>query len=175
MISKKLIRMNVSDLVPYENNPRRNEDAIAVVVESIRQCENIDPIEVDENNVILSGHTRRLALMQTGILETDVIVVDGLTEEQKKKYRILANKTAEFSGWDFEKLQVELDGLDFDGFDFSLFDEQLTEDSPTEDRKEICLSDRECMIIVDCENENDMKEKFDLIEGLGIECRTSML
>lgn len=114
--------MKLSDLVPYENNPRHNEEAIDATIASMQQCGNIDPIEVDEDNVILSGHTRRLALMKMGYEESDVIRVTGLTDLQKRKYRILANKTNEFAGWDFDKLEMELDGLDFEGFDFGLDD-----------------------------------------------------
>lgn len=105
MIDKKLKLINVSDLITYENNPRINDDAVEAVAESIRQCGNLDPIEVDENNVILSGHTRRLALLRLGVAETQVIVIDGLTDEQKQKYRLLANKTNEIATWDFEKLE----------------------------------------------------------------------
>lgn len=118
MIKKELRRMSIDELIPYENNPRRNDDAVADVAESIRQCEDLDPIEVDENMVILSGHTRLKALQQLGYEEADVMIYTGLTEEQKKKYRLLANKTGEKAGWDFEKLQQELKDLDFGDFDF---------------------------------------------------------
>ena len=94
-IKKEFKTMSLKDLIPYENNPRNNEEAVEYVIESIKQCENLDPIEIDENNVILSGHTRYVALKRLGISKTDVIRYDGLTEEQKKKYRILANKTNE--------------------------------------------------------------------------------
>ena len=57
-ITKEYITLNIEDIIPYENNPRINDDAVAGVVESIKQCGELDPIEVDENNVILSGHTR---------------------------------------------------------------------------------------------------------------------
>ena len=117
-IKKEFLKVKVSELVPYENNPRINEPAVADTMESIRQCENLDPIEVDENMVILSGHTRMLAMQRLGIAETEVVKYSGLTEDQKKKYRILANKTQELAQWDFAKLEKELDGLDFDGFDF---------------------------------------------------------
>lgn len=87
MVRKEFINMKIDDLIPYKNNPRHNEEAVPDVAESIRQCGDLDPIEVDENNVILSGHTRLLALQQQGFTETDVIRYTGLTEEQKKKYR----------------------------------------------------------------------------------------
>ena len=57
MVKKEFIKMKIKDLIPYENNPRHNEEAVPDVAESIRQCGDLDPIEVDENNVILSGHT----------------------------------------------------------------------------------------------------------------------
>lgn len=119
MIQKGLIRIAVSDLVPYERNPRKiPQEAIDDVKESYRQCGVIDPIEIDENNVILSGHTRRLAAQEMGIKEVDALRVTGLTEPQKKKYRLLANKTGEKSGWDYELLEWELQDLDFEGYDF---------------------------------------------------------
>ena len=118
MVKREYINIKVSDIVPYENNPRVNAEAVNDVKESIRQCENLDPIEIDEKNVILSGHTRLIALKELGIESTDVVRYNGLTASQKKKYRLLANKTGEKARWDFEKLKLELDGLDFDGFDF---------------------------------------------------------
>ena len=124
-IKKTLIRMNVDDLVPYERNPRNiPQDAIDDVCESYRQCGVIDPIEVDEDNVILAGHTRRLAAIDLGIKQIDCLKVEGLTEDQKRKYRILANKTGERSVWDFELLEWELSELDFEGYDFGFDDDE---------------------------------------------------
>lgn len=118
MIQKEFLTLPIGEVIPYENNPRINDSAVNDVVASIRQCENIDPIEIDENNIILSGHTRLKALKALNYSEVQVLRISGLTDEQKRKYRILANKTAEQAEWDFEKLEVELDGLDFEGFDF---------------------------------------------------------
>lgn len=119
MIEKKLVRMKVADLIPYERNPRKiPQEAVDDVKESFMQCGVIDPIEVDENNVILSGHTRRLAAIDMKVDEVDVLKVTGLTEQQKRKYRLLANKTGERTGWDFELLDWELEELDFEGYDF---------------------------------------------------------
>lgn len=118
-ISKQLIRLKVSDLIPYERNPRKiPQEAIDDVCESYRQCGVIDPIEIDENNVILAGHTRRMAALELKIKEVDCLQVFGLTEDQKRKYRILANKTGERSEWDVDLLQWELSDLDFEGYDF---------------------------------------------------------
>lgn len=119
MITKELVRMKVSDLIPYERNPRKiPQQAVDDVKESFMQCGVIDPIEVDENNVILSGHTRRLAAIDMNLDEVDVLRVTGLADKQKRKYRLLANKTGEKTGWDFELLDWELEDLDFEGYDF---------------------------------------------------------
>lgn len=88
------------------------------VVESMRQCSYIAPIIVDEDGVILAGHTRYKALLKLGYEECDVVIAAGLTEGQKRKYRLYDNKTAEFAGWDQKKLGAELADVDFCGYDF---------------------------------------------------------
>jgi hypothetical protein len=117
-LKKEFVTAPLEKLIPYENNPRINDEAIPDVIESIKQCENLDPIEVDENFVILSGHTRYAALKKLGYTETEVVQYEGLSEEQKRKYRILANKTNELADWDFSKLEQELADLDFSDFSF---------------------------------------------------------
>lgn len=112
------IKKRLSEIKPYENNPRINDDAVDDVVESIRQCTYIAPIVIDEDGVILAGHTRYKALRKLGYEECDVVVVSGLSEEQKKKYRLYDNKTAEFASWDQKKLSEELSDVDFQGYDF---------------------------------------------------------
>ena len=116
--SLRLERRRLDSLRKYENNPRKIDKAVPQVAESIRQCGYITPIVVDEDGVILAGHTRYEALLETGATECDVIVAKGLTEEQAKKYRILDNKTGELASWDKAKLREEISDLDFNGFDF---------------------------------------------------------
>lgn len=119
----------LADIVPYENNPRQNDGAVEAVAESIKQCGYISPIVVDEDNVILCGHTRLKALKQLGKTEAEIMKVEGLTEEQKKKYRLLDNKTNEFADWDFDLLAGELEDIDFDGFDFGFDVEEMEPDN----------------------------------------------
>lgn len=135
----ELKKVKIADIIPYENNPRKNDEAVDAVAESIRQCGYCAPIVVDENMVILAGHTRLKALKKLGKDEAEVVIRDGLTEEQKKKYRLLDNKTNEFADWDFEKLQFEVADLDFGDFDFGFgdfgagetdYDEYGDEDNP---------------------------------------------
>ena len=114
----ELKKLKLTEIKPYGKNPRKNDGAVDAVAESIKQCGYCSPIVVDENNVVLAGHTRLKALKKLGRKECEVVVKEGLTEEQKQKYRILDNKTGEFAEWDLDVLQEQLKDLDFEGFDF---------------------------------------------------------
>lgn len=109
----ELKTIKIKDIKPYERNARKNDKAVGAVAKSIEQCTYVAPIIVDENNVILAGHTRWKALKKLGRAECECVVKEGLTEEQKKKYRLLDNKTNELADWDLEMLADELEGLDF--------------------------------------------------------------
>lgn len=98
-------------LVPYADNPRVNDDAVQFVVNSIEDYSFNDPIEVNEDMVVLSGHTRLKAALALGMETVPVIVISGMTETEQKAYRIAANKTQEKAGWDFEKLDRQVDEL----------------------------------------------------------------
>ena len=121
-IRERVRYMRVDDLVPYEDNPRRNDQAVDAVAASIREFGFRNPILVDESNVIIAGHTRCKAAKRLGLEEVPVLVVDGLTPEQVAAYRLADNKTAELAEWDSELLAQELDGLadlDMSAFGFT--------------------------------------------------------
>ena len=139
----EIIKLNINEVIPYSNNPRKNDNAVDAVAESIKQCGYCSPIVIDEDNVILAGHTRLKALKKLKWKEVECVRKTGLTEEQKKKYRILDNKTNELAEWDFDLLEEEIDGLDFDGFDFGFDfnsgedDAEIIEDEVPEVNEEI--------------------------------------
>ena len=121
--------MKLADLIPYENNPRINDDAIDVVAKSIKEFGFKNPIIIDKDNVIVCGHTRRLAAIKLGIKEVPCIRADDLTEDQINAFRVADNKSSELSTWDLDKLKIELGNIELDMSDFGFEDllEQMKE------------------------------------------------
>lgn len=120
----KIEELQLSEITPYEKNPRRNDNAVEYVAESIRKFGFKVPLVIDANGVIVTGHTRYKAAQQLGMKTVPCIRATDLTSEQIKAFRLADNKVAEFASWDFELLQgelQELEGLNFDltnlGFD----------------------------------------------------------
>ena len=139
MSNKKLsiVYKKVNELIPYENNPRINDDAVDYVVNSIKEFGFKVPIVIDSDGVVVAGHTRLKACEKLGIDEVPCIVADDLTPEQVKAFRIADNKTAEKASWDDDLLSDELKDLidDFDMTDFGFGDFELnvlTEDMTPE-------------------------------------------
>ena len=134
-MNKLLIKLKIEEIKEYDKNPRKNDSAVDDVAESIRQCGYAAPILIDENNIILAGHTRYKALKKLGYSEVEALRIEGMTEEQKKKYRLLDNKTNEKAEWDFDLLNLELLDLDFGGYDFGFgeFGEEKDPDKVIED------------------------------------------
>lgn len=128
----QIVKIEIKNLIEYENNPRNNDEAVPFVAESIRQFGFKVPVIVDADNVIVAGHTRVKAALQLGLKSVPCIVADDLTEEQVKAFRLADNKVGEIAEWDYDSLQKELaeieniemqdlgfaevEGLDFDQF-----------------------------------------------------------
>lgn len=119
MSEAQMIYKKVGDLVPYEKNPRHNENAVDAVAKSIEQFGFKVPIVIDTDNVIVAGHTRLKAAKKLGLEVVPCIVADDLTEEQIKAFRLADNKVGELATWDFDLLDQEL--ADISGIDMSDF------------------------------------------------------
>ncbi|HEY3789269.1 MAG TPA: DNA modification methylase [Urbifossiella sp.] len=105
---------------PYENNPRVNDAGVEAVAASLKTFGFRQPIVVDEEDVIIVGHTRYKAAAKLGMATVPVHVARGLTPEQARAYRIADNQTATLSQWDDDKLPLELIALQDVNFDLSL-------------------------------------------------------
>jgi len=127
----KIVMLPVSEVRPYEKNPRKNAEAVKYVKASIEQFGFKVPIIIDSNRVIVAGHTRLLAAKSLGMAEVPCIMADDLTEDQVKAFRLADNKVGEFAEWDMDLLGDELDALDMDMsvFGFDIFErKEVVED-----------------------------------------------
>lgn len=110
----EIVNLNIDELMPYRNNPRRNDEVVEKVAASIKEFGFKVPVVVDRNNVIVAGHTRLKAAKLLGIDTIPCIIADDLNEEQIKAFRLADNKVGEFADWDYEMLLSELDDIDTD-------------------------------------------------------------
>lgn len=122
MNSNQIINIPVGEVIPYDNNPRNNAEAVAYVRQSILKFGFRQPILIDEDNVIICGHTRLLAAKELGMAEVPCIKVDDLSEDEVKAFRLADNKVAEMSTWDWDKLEQELGAIDMSLLDFDMSD-----------------------------------------------------
>lgn len=128
----ELIEINLIN--EYENNVKiHTDEQIEQIIMSIQKYGNNDPIAIDENNTIIEGHGRFLALKRLGYNTIPVIKLGHLTDEQKREYILIHNKLTMNTGFDMERLEKELDEIETDlsiyGFEqFEEFFEEMDEE-----------------------------------------------
>ena len=131
-----LQHLSIDTLIPYErNNKIHDEQQIKKIAKSIKELWFRAPILIDENNIILAGHWRLAAAKKLKLKEVPVIQYTDLTEDQKKKYRLLDNRLADLSDYDLENLKLELQELNderlnglFEEFDLKIEEEEWNEE-----------------------------------------------
>jgi len=110
----------LTEIKPYEHNPRKNDSAVDAVAASLREFGFKQPIVVDTDGVIIAGHTRYKAALKLGLAKVPVHVATDLTPEQVRAYRLADNRTGELATWDFEILPIELAALQESGYDLDI-------------------------------------------------------
>ncbi len=140
----QIINMKLSEIHPYEKNPRFNEDAVESVANSIQKFGFRSPIVVAKDHIIICGHTRFKAAQSLGLTEVPVVVAADLTPEQVQAYRIADNKTGEIAEWNYELLPLEIKELQEANFDLSLLGFDMEElDKLLNGEQENTISDGE--------------------------------
>ena len=183
----KIVYKNIGELHEYENNPRLNDEAVESVKQSIRQFGWKVPIVIDKDGVIVTGHTRVRAARELGITDIPCIVATDLSPKQVKAFRLVDNKTSELSGWDFSKLDVELQDLndifnmgDFGFIDYDAFDTPVIDVPETPDSVPITdtvvgsgggNNAKEYTLLVQCFNQADLYELQERMTDEGRRCR----
>ena len=113
--------IEVDKLIPYAKNARNHSDLqIAQIAASIKEFGFNDPIEIDEDNMILAGHGRVLAARKLGLSKVPFVKIEGLSKAQKQAYILTNNKLALNSDWDNELLKIELHDLSDMKFDMEM-------------------------------------------------------
>lgn len=139
----KIEYLPISTLKPYEKNAKEHpQEQIDQIIASIEQFGMNDPIGIwGEERLIVEGHGRLLALQQMGETEAPTIRLDHMTDEQRRAYTLVHNKTTMNSGFDMEMLHAELDDLDIDMDEFGFASvepvdiDQFFEDAEPKDKE----------------------------------------
>lgn len=117
----KIVYRPLQELSPYAHNARTHSpEQVAQLVESIKQFGWTNPVLIDEKGEIIAGHGRVMAAEMLKMDSVPVIVLSGLTDEQKKAYRLADNRLPMNAGWDEDLLRMELSDLINADFDVSL-------------------------------------------------------
>ena len=124
----KIVIKNIDELNVYENNPRKNDQAVEAVANSIKEFGFKVPVIITKDNVIIAGHTRIKACKKLGITDIPCVIADDLNDDQIKAFRLADNKTSELATWDFSKLEEELSLIEMDMLQFGF--EDLESDIP---------------------------------------------
>ncbi len=119
--AKEVKWLGVDGLIPYANNARTHSDAqVTQIASSIKEFGFNNPVLLDQNGGIIAGHGRVMAAKKLGMTEVPCIVLDHLTETQRKAYILADNRIAQNSGWDSTLLSVEFESLTADGVDLTM-------------------------------------------------------
>lgn len=179
--------VDIDKIIPYENNPKIHGSELEFLKNCIKNPEIgfCDPIEVDKDMIIVSGHGRRQAAIELGMEQVPCIIHRHMSGDASDAYRLQANRQSELSGYDFDKLNFELDkltdlGWDMQSFgfeDMSQFDvtepDQMepmgeTLDFVTESEK---IDKEEYRIMVSLSSKSEQDELFEYLIRNGYDCQ----
>lgn len=144
----QIINKPLDELIPYANNPRKNDEAVKYVAASMDEFGCKVPLVIDKNGVIVAGHTRYKAARSLGWETVPCIVADDLTDEQVKAFRLADNKVAEVAEWDDDALDIELE--DIVGIDMEQFGFTFEEDAEGDEKYTMAINIPQYEITGDC-------------------------
>lgn len=172
----KIEYLSVDDLKPYERNNKIHEEFdIGEIAKSIQKYGMIDPIGIwGKENTIVEGHGRLLACKKLGIEKVPCIRLDELTDEQRREYAIVHNKSSELAMYDFGNLTAELSELNLEDFNFNFDIDIDTDDSDFDENDlEEDVKKENVIVSINCSNVNDYEEIKERLQNLADEvCAT---
>ena len=170
-VELNIVYRNIKELKPYKKNAKKHpKEQVERIANSIKEFGFTQPVIIDKNNCVVAGHGRILAAKKAGLKQVPTVMLEDLTEEQIKAYRLVDNKLNE-SEWDFSLLDEELENLaeDIDmelfGFDTDMSDEEL-------EKKKIEFEIKEKYEVhIICKDEKQMEQVYNKTKGMGIDCK----
>lgn len=159
----KIEKVAIDSIKQYKNNPRKNDDAVDVVADSIEEFGFQNPIIIDSHNIIIAGNTRHKAAMKLGLTEVPILRAENLTDAQVKAFRIMDNKSSEYASWDWDLLRGEFEALR--DLDFNI---ELT--GFTKEAREIIDLPENLEEVPDVDLEGAIKRFNNVIVIIGMQC-----
>lgn len=166
----------VEKIIPYAANPRViSPEAVAGVAGSIKMFGFNSPILVDKEGVIINGHTRFKAALSLGLKRVPIICADHLTDQEARAYRLVDNRVSEFSDWDKDLLQIEIDACDDLDLSYAALGDIVLEDEqlqPIESVKGWPEPRQDnYFIMVECRDVEHQKKLMEALEKNGEHCK----
>lgn len=170
-VELNIVYRNIKELKPYKKNAKKHpKEQVERIANSIKEFGFTQPVIIDSNNCVVAGHGRILGAKKAGLTQVPTVMLEDLTEEQIKAYRLVDNKLNE-SDWDFSLLDEELGILSEDidmglfGFDTDMSDEELK-------KKKIEFEIKEKYEVhIICKDEKQMEQVYNKTKGMGIDCK----
>lgn len=175
MQEMNVIYKNIKELKPYKKNAKKHpKEQVERIANSIKEFGFTQPVVIDSNNCVVAGHGRILGAKKAGLKQVPTVMLESLTEEQIKAYRLVDNKLNE-SDWDFSLLDEELgvlsEDIDMDLFGFDLA-EEIEQEDETENKKKVEFEIKEKYEVhIICKDEKQMEQVFNKVKGYGQECK----
>ena len=176
--SKYQLWIDPNEVVPYEKNAKIHTDKqVKNIVNSIKRFGWQQDTVLTKDNVLVIGHGRRLAALEIGCEMPYHVIdknADELTDEDIRELRIADNQTNAETGFDFDVLADDLDGLDFEGFDFD-FDISTNDENEQEKEMTEAKYNEKISVVIDCMDEDEAERIYNELTEGGYECRISTL
>lgn len=170
-VELNIVYRNIKELKPYKKNAKKHpKEQVERIANSIKEFGFTQPVIIDSNNCVVAGHGRILGAKKAGLKQVPTVMLEDLTEEQIKAYRLVDNKLNE-SEWDFSLLDEEL-GILSDDIDMELFgfDEDMSDEKLEKKKIEFEIKEKYEVHII-CKDEKQMEQVYNKTKGLGMECK----
>lgn len=169
-VELNIVYRNIKDLKPYKKNAKKHpKEQVEQIANSIKEFGFTQPVIIDSNNCVVAGHGRILGAKKAGLKQVPTVMLEDLTEEQIKAYRLVDNKLNE-SEWDYGLLDEELENLT-DDIDMDLFGFELEDQQEKETKKKVEFEvKKQNKVIVDCISARQAEDLYERLVKEGYTC-----